>query len=744
MARCARGRTWGIVRAVAIPCESSITHVNVHARGALVTRRLALPDALPDGEVELVVEGVTAIAEGASVRASLPDGSKRAVVAVRATLVVPASGAVTGASVDRVRDLEGRLHRLRDEQNHLREMRAHLSSLTLDPGVRARALHTSPRDVAPRTSDALATAEMLSTLVADLDARESALVTALREVEDALEAARIDDAQARSAARTGDGHPTLRVVVHLTGEGAVAWVDLAYAVPAARWWPVYTLRIRENGRKATWIAEALVAQRSGEDWTRVKLSLSTADLLYDARLPELASLRFGKAQPPAKKAYRAPPAGLDRMFEGYDRAFASIAPPSSVSTLVTDTFGAARGGEGGAYHGASAHLADELLAEEQGFEDLESDEPAPEKMKKTEDARLSRQDTFQVARRAEMPAAKARMAVPVASYSGPMVQPQASRAKGGSVLGALAGGIVDGIASLAPGGGGGHGAPPEAPEELPLEPADAWLDFDSLSLKPASDRTRRGRLVREPDARTATAKRDASHAIESVASPPGGRDPAVTRGLFDHRYDVSGEAEVPSDAQTHRVSIGEAESAPTMRWRTTPREAAEVYREAELRNPFDAPLLAGPVDVYVDGSLLTVASVERIDRGGTMHVGMGVEQRLRVARNVRMREETAGILGGDTVAHHDVSIEVVSALSQSALVEVIDRLPVTDDKSVEVALGRVSPEHERYTQSDRGAPVRGGMLWRVIVPAGAKSTVEYAYRVTLPSKNECVGGNRRD
>ncbi len=584
---------------------------------------------------------------------------------------------------------------------------------------------------------------MLSTLVADLDARESALVTALREVEESLEAARIDDAQARSAERTGAGHPTLRVVVHLTGEGAVAWVDLAYAVPAARWWPVYTLRIRENGRKATWIAEALVAQRSGEDWTRVKLSLSTADLLYDARLPELASLRFGKAQPPAKKAYRAPPAGLDRMFEGYDRAFAAMGPPSSVATLVSGDYGGARGGEGGAYQGASHELADELLAEEQSYADEEADEPAPEKMKKMEDTRSSRRETRPLGRHAEMPAAKARMMVPTASYGAPLVQ-QASRAKGGSMLGALAGGIVDGLSSLAPGGGGSHGAPPEAPEELPLEPADAWLDFDSLSLKPASDRTRRGRLVRAPDARTATAKGEASRAIEQVASPPGGRDPAVTRGLFDHRYDVSGEAEVPSDAQTHRVSIGEAESAPTMRWRTTPREAAEVYREAELRNPFDAPLLAGPVDVYVDGSLLTVASVERIDRGGTMHVGMGVEQRLRVARNVRMREETAGILGGDTVAHHDVSIEVVSALSQSALVEVIDRLPVTDDKSVEVALGRVSPEHERYTQSDRGAPVRGGMLWRVIVAAGAKSTVEYAYRVTLPSKNECVGGNRRD
>ena len=86
----------------------------------------------------------------------------------------------------------------------------------------------------------------------------------------------------------------------------------------------------------------------------------------------------------------------------------------------------------------------------------------------------------------------------------------------------------------------------------------------------------------------------------------------------------------------------------------------------------EAPLLAGPVDVYVDGSLLTVASVERIDRGGTMHVGMGVEQRIRVGRNVRAREETAGILGGDAVVHHDVSIELASSLGQSALVEIDD------------------------------------------------------------------------
>ncbi len=91
-----------------------------------------------------------------------------------------------------------------------------------------------------------------------------------------------------------------------------------------------------------------------------------------------------------------------------------------------------------------------------------------------------------------------------------------------------------------------------------------------------------------------------------------------------------------------------------------------------------------------------------------------------------------------------MSIELSSALGAPALVEVLDRRPVTDDKDVEVEFMRSAPEHERYGQADRGAAVRGGMAWRVIVPAGGRAAVEYSYRVKFPSKSELVGGNRRD
>ncbi len=142
---------------------------------------------------------------------------------------------------------------------------------------------------------------------------------------------------------------------------------------------------------------------------------------------------------------------------------------------------------------------------------------------------------------------------------------------------------------------------------------------------------------------------------------------------------------MPSDGLTHRVPLGAGDTTPTVRWRVIACESADVFREVELRNPFDAPLLAGPVDVYVDGSLLVVASIQHIDRGGTLRVGMGVDERLRAARNVRAKEDTAGLLGGDTVIDHTVSIELSSALGSPALVELIDRLPVTDgEKHVEV------------------------------------------------------------
>jgi hypothetical protein len=305
---------------------------------------------------------------------------------------------------------------------------------------------------------------------------------------------------------------------------------------------------------------------------------------------------------------------------------------------------------------------------------------------------------------------------------------------------AFAGGAVAG--GMARGGGAEAGEPPEPPSPPdPPYPGDDWLDYDTLALAPAEDPARRGRLFRGEAGAIAARGRQAAALLESRDPGPAVVDVLGSRGRFDHRYEAAGLADVPADGTAHRVAIGSAEATPRLRYRTVPREAASVFKEAELANPFAAPLLAGPVDVYVEGSLLLATGTPLVDRGGTLALGLGVEDRLRVARNVRSEETSAGLLGGSAVVSSDVTIDLASALGAPVSVEVLERVPVTDDRSLEI---EARPAGEEYSQADRGNPLRGGRRFVVDVPAGGNVQVRYQLRLTFPAKSEIAGGNRRD
>ena len=138
------------------------------------------------------------------------------------------------------------------------------------------------------------------------------------------------------------------------------------------------------------------------------------------------------------------------------------------------------------------------------------------------------------------------------------------------------------------------------------------------------------------------------------------------------------------------------------------------------------------------------SNIDAVDRGGAIRFGLGEEERLRVARNVRVHEESKGLLGGTTEIDHTVTIEAASSLGVEVQIEVIGGIPVSDDEKIEVKLNRSTPEAKRYDQVDRGQLVKGGLRWLLTVPAGGKAKIEYDYSIRLPADYELEGGNRRD
>jgi len=667
----------------------------------MVTRAVALPADAPAGAVVLRIPGLTALAEPGSLRAEV--GGGREVVSLRTRLVLPAAPAAPGPAIERLRGLELARQALEADRTHLEWRRTALAQRELRSGFDTRDRFLDPGS---RAADTLAVSGLFETLAAEVDRRLAELADALATNEREREAAELEAAQARSQDRAGAGHPSLEVLLGLSAGAAVRELSIVYAVRAARWWPTGAVRLAASGARAEWSLGAIVAQASGEDWTGVRLGLSTADLVHDARLPVLPSLRIGRVQAPPRTGYRAAPTDLDALFEGWDRATIDLGLSSlpGPADMRDDTVTRTR---------VPAGLAQELL-------EHEPEEVTP---------------VFTMVTAA--PAARPAPSAPPAKAAPPQDLPAPPASFAPQSLSARA--HAAGPARLSP--------PVAAAAAVDLgtsiEPADSWLEFDALQLSAPEDRSLRGRLVRRGPVSGSGDRDAATAAIDALPSPGLARDPLETRGLFDARWDAEGLADVPSDARPHRVSVTRAEGPGRTRLHTVPREAAEVYREAWLDNPFDFPLLAAPVEVFVEGALVTTSPMAAVDRGGVVRLGLGVEERVRVARHVAIEEGAAGLLGGSTAVDHKVTIELRSSLGHAVPVEVVDRAPVPGEPDVDVTV-TTQPLASPYDQSDRGRPVRGAMRWIVELPASGEARLELRYRVKLPASSEVVGGNRRD
>ncbi len=720
-----------------IVCESSIDRVTVYARGAVVTRTLRLPPALPDGVIELAVEGVTALAEPSSLRVTL-EGPRQA-LGVRADLVV-AEQQATEPVPGRMRELRHHIDRLQGEQQSLDERRARLLHLTPDtwPGA------TSGFDA--RARQAASVGKLIDEAIGRLDTRAFEIDEALRTATRELEALTLVQSQRGTEAAGPRSTRTLRLRVG--GQGKLAAAAVSYIVAPARWWPLYTLRVDAGGRGATMSIEALVAQLSGEDWTAARLSFATADLVHDARLPELPALRLGRAQPRVRSGFRPPPPGLDRLFAAHDRYFPELSPPQPIpedAAEINYTLRDMLAGAAAASRPSSATMAPKPMATEEveEFEEAEAIEDAGTPLMQ------SAVPSFAAV---EIEARPSRAGAPPPPRNAPSVPPPTAApapmamrsrlsapAPTASVpLGAI-GGLPQGKAS---GGGGGDRRGQARLPDADLDPHERYADYGRLRLGSASDRQRRGRLVPRGDESQSLA---AMQRIEASVPPVAeARDPRTSRGQFAHLYEAAARGSVPGDGVAHLLPVMTAQSPLKMTFRTVPRNGNEVYREAQFTNPFEAPLLAGPAQIYVDGSLLMTAPIERVGRGGVVRAGLGVEPRLRVARNVQTHEGATGLLNGSTVVHHVVKIELVSSLGHPAEIEVIERVPVSDDKQIVVERTGANPPPSVYDQSDRGSAVRGGLRWQVSVPPSGTVRLEHQYRITFPAKLELSGGNRRD
>ncbi|MGW4805788.1 DUF4139 domain-containing protein [Kitasatospora sp. NPDC004272] len=690
--------------------ESGLDSVVVHAVGAVCRRRAS--GVLPaDGRVR--VAGLPRPAVPGSLRVRVLSGGGRV---VEARLGYPA----------RVRDeeelpswereldeLRARFELLLERRDRLAERIAEVAALRAVPpqrGPEGGEHRRAPADAV------LALADFVDTRLEVLQERSVELAEELRLAEHAFRVAAVAAHGRSTAERPGGVESGACADLTVLGAGPVE-LEVEYAVPGAVWVPTYQLAHRRGERSARLVLRASVAQRTGEDWSGVRLALSTASLAGPGALPELASLRIGRRQPaPAPSGWRAQPAGLAGLFDDWQEAQRSKPEPPRLPVLVAGAGGAAA--EAAAPPQPSARRA----ARPGGARPAGGPRPVG--------GPPGSGSPFEgTARQAS------------ASVPPPVPMPMAAAAPPPPPPGPVPPGAVYGFAGAPPAAPLSSSVP--APEAAPADPRPSadQLDYAALVLAgPDRAPQRRGRLFPEPEpSRPGGAQPAAAEEVGRLPLPRYGSWPRVSAGSFDHRFDAQAPATVPSDGVWHTVAVAELPVGVRTGYVCVPSVEEAVYGVLELSNATAHALLAGPVEVTVDGEFLLTAGLPTLAPGGVRELGLGRAEEVRVARHGEVRESTSGVLNSTTVLEHSVRIELVNRLPHEASVEVRERVPVPGDAEVRI---EERPGWSAPAEPSDGVP-SSARIRRVVVPPGGSVELTGGYVIRIPAGRAVVGGNRR-
>ncbi len=276
------GSLTGVAFAAPLPANSTITAATVYADRAVVTRSAHLD--LPAGQSELTFTGLPANLADQSLQVT-GHGTAATILDVNARVVYTETTAdprVQTAEAE-LTDLQHQDRILKDKATTLDQQRALLNKIETAVTQPPAKDSTTPR---PSFDDW----QKLLTFSSDNAARLAADRQSLDNDREALALkitaaqSRLDDLRGR---QTGPRATKTVIVRVAAAQPGALDVTLAYAVDGASWTPAYDARLHAEQRTVDLTYFGVVRNGTGEDWTNIALTLSTARPNLGGGAPEL-------------------------------------------------------------------------------------------------------------------------------------------------------------------------------------------------------------------------------------------------------------------------------------------------------------------------------------------------------------------------------------------------------------------------------------------------------------------------
>jgi uncharacterized protein (TIGR02231 family) len=207
----------------------------------------------------------------------------------------------------------------------------------------------------------------------------------------------------------------------------------------------------------------------------------------------------------------------------------------------------------------------------------------------------------------------------------------------------------------------------------------------------------------------------------------------VESGTTSATFKIAVPASIASDNSAQKVPITEVLLEADSTYATTPKLRETAFLNAKVINTSDYPLLAGAMNVFLDGSFVATSRLGTTMPGEKFDLALGADEGLDVKyeRIKRYAEET-GMFSKDNRVSYEYRITIENKKRLAVRVLVSDQVPVSRNEKIVVKV-QAPPEKEVKPDAE------GELKWTLDLRPGEKRELTVKFTVDYPKDVEVTG-----
>jgi uncharacterized protein (TIGR02231 family) len=314
------------INAEEVKVDSKITEVTVYPDSAAVSRRASLQ--LKAGEHSIIFSDIIPEIDENSLRASISPGARATLLGaqLKRRYQQEESSPRVQELMTKIEELEDKVGELNDLKSVFSQKKKFIDSISLFSEEQL------PKELTTKMPDMRGLEEVLKFIdsnLKDIYTKETAVDIEIREISKKIATLRAQLNQISTPARK----LTREIVVDLEVlEAAKLEVDISYLAPAASWRPTYDARVDFDKSLVELVSYGIIKQNTGEDWSNVKISLSTARATAGGSMPQVNPWFIRQYQPPARSKSELMPSASFGVSQKKDQDRVMAAPMPAYAT----------------------------------------------------------------------------------------------------------------------------------------------------------------------------------------------------------------------------------------------------------------------------------------------------------------------------------------------------------------------------------------------------------------------------